>query len=69
MIFSTLRFGFKLQELFVRTLLNFDQIWNIDVRTDARIIFSLDELLQSRFGHSYSSTLVGGEQLSSVETG
>ncbi len=67
-IFPTIRLDLKLQKLLIGTLLNFDQIRNIDVSSDARKIFPLDEFLKRRFGHSYSSTLVGGEQPSPATT-
>src|SRR5512141_1977928 len=52
MIFETLRLDLPLKEFFIGALLDLDKIWNFDAAMNARVIFSLDKLLQSRFGHS-----------------
>ena len=51
-IFSSFRLDFQLKEFFVGALLDLNEIRNIDAGPNTGKIFPLDELLQSRFGHS-----------------
>jgi len=51
-IFATFRLDLPLKELFIGALLDLNKIRNIDATMYARVVFPLDELLQSRFGHS-----------------
>src|SRR5262249_51340969 len=52
MIFTTLRLNLPLKELFIGALLDLDKIRNVDATMNTRVVFPLDEILQSRFGHS-----------------
>jgi hypothetical protein len=52
MIFSTFRLDLPLKEFFIGALLDLNKIRNVDATVNARIVFPLDKLLQSRFGHS-----------------
>ncbi len=52
MIFATFRFNLPLKEFFIGALLDLDKIGNLDAAMNAGVIFPIDELLQSRFGHS-----------------
>jgi hypothetical protein len=52
MIFATFRLDLPLKEFFIGALLDLNKIRNIDATMNARVVFPLDELLQSRFGHS-----------------
>src|SRR6185295_2806284 len=52
MIFATLWLNLPLKEFFIRALLDLDKIRNVDATMNTRVVFPLDELLESRFGHS-----------------
>jgi hypothetical protein len=52
MIFAPFRLDLPLKEFFIGAFLDFNKIRNFDATMDARVVFPLDELLQSRFGHS-----------------
>ena len=52
MIFATFRLDLSLKEFFIGALLDLNKIRNFDAAMNARVVFPLDELLQSRFGHS-----------------
>ena len=52
MIFATFRLDLPLKKFFIGALLDLNKIGNFDAAMNARVVFSLDKLLQSRFGHS-----------------
>ena len=52
MILATFRLDLPLKKFFIGALLDLNKIRNFDAAMNARVVFPLDELLQSRFGHS-----------------